>query len=41
MEVLQIEERIVRNEIRVLRENGLIYSPRSGFLKPASGSTAL
>ena len=40
MEVLQIEERIVRNEIRVLRENGLIYSPRPGFLKPASRSTA-
>ncbi len=39
MEVLQIEERIVRNEIRVLRENGLIYSPRPGFLKPASRST--
>ena len=36
VEALQIEERIIKREIRVLKENGLIYSPRPGFLRPAA-----
>ncbi len=40
-EALQIEERVVRTELRVLRESGLIYSPKPGFLKPASRPSEL
>ncbi|HDM92033.1 MAG TPA: hypothetical protein ENG69_01400 [Candidatus Korarchaeota archaeon] len=36
VEVLQIEKPVIKREIRVLKENGLIYSPRPGFLKPAA-----